>query len=115
MARFSGKLAWSGAGEGEGEGGEEEKGAGEALEHDAAAELAFFVAEPVTDGPDDDDAPDAAGVVEDVGGGDFVEESDAGGDSGGLEGEGATGGGGPFGVGSGELGEGSFEEGDEGE
>lgn len=109
------KSAWGGAGEREGECGEKEEGADEALEHDAAAELAFFVTEPMADGPDDDDAPDAASVIEDVGGGDFVEESDAGGDSGGLEGEGATGGGGPFGVGSGELGEGSFEKGDEGE
>ena len=69
----------------------------------------------MSDGPDDDDAPDAAGVVEDVGGGDFVEEGDAGGDAGCLEGKGATGGGGPFGVGAWQMGEGGFEERDEGE
>ena len=107
--------AWGCGCECERDGGEEEEGAGEALEHDAFAELAFFIAEPVADGPDDDDAPDAAGVIEDVGGGDFVEEGDAGGDPSGLEGEGATGGGGPFGVGGGEVVEGGFEERNEGE
>lgn len=82
---ISGLRGWC---EREGEGGQEEKGADEPLDHDAFAELTFLVTEPMANEPNDDDAPDAAGVVEDVRQSDFVEESDAGGDTGGLEGEG---------------------------